>query len=312
MPFKVYLANTRGMCAGVERAIKTVNLALDKYGPERVYVLHEVVHNHHVVSDLQRKGAHFVENLDEVPAGSVLIFSAHGVGLATVQQAQERGFTIIDATCPLVKRIHYKLNKAGAQGKDAVVIGHQGHQEVGGTIGQYTGDLSHVHVILTPEDVERLELKSAQAVFATQTTLSVDETAKTVAALKARFPFIEGPLRDDTCFATQHRQSAIKELAAVCDLILVAGSANSSNSNRLREVAEKAGCRAYLVEDSSKIDPAWLKNVQAVGVSAGASVPEYVVEDLMAYLKSHGMTSQEGIGEQGTTKSFALPAGLEN
>ena len=311
MSFKVFLANTRGMCAGVERAIKTVNVALEKYGSNRVYVLHEVVHNFHVVNELRQKGAHFVESLSEVPSGSVLIFSAHGVGLDTVRKAQDLGFAVIDATCPLVARIHKKMNKAGAAGTDAVVIGHQGHQEVVGTIGQYTGDPDKVHVILTAKDVQKLELKGTRAVFATQTTLSVDETAETVRALKERFPFIEGPLRDDTCFATQHRQSAIKALAAVCDLILVAGSANSSNSNRLREVAEKAGCKAYLVEDSSKIDPNWLKDAKAVGLSAGASVPEYVVDEILSYLKGHGMTAVEGIGESATVKSFALPAGLQ-
>ena len=311
MAFKVYLANTRGMCAGVERAIKTVNLALEKFGSERVYVLHEVVHNFHVVSDLKQKGAHFVESLDDVPAGSVLIFSAHGVGVETVQKAKDLGFVIIDATCPLVKRIHNKMNKAAAAGMDAVVIGHQGHQEVVGTIGQYVGDSAKVHVILTPEDVGNLTLTSDKAIFATQTTLSVDETARTVNALKERFPFIEGPLKDDTCFATQHRQSAIKELAACCDLILVAGSANSSNSNRLREVAEQAGCRAYLVEDSSKIEPLWLTQAKAIGISAGASVPEYVVDDLLSFLKAHGMTELTAIGAQANAKAFALPKGLE-
>lgn len=311
MAFEVLLANTRGMCAGVERAIKTVNLALNKFGTERVYVLHEVVHNFHVVSDLKAKGAHFVESLDEVPPGSVLIFSAHGVGVNIVKKAEALGFTIIDATCPLVKRIHFKMNKAATEGKDAVVIGHQGHQEVVGTIGQYTGDPAKVHVILTPEDVNTLNLISDKAIFATQTTLSVDETAKTVQALKERFPFIEGPVKDDTCFATQHRQSAIKALAACCDLILVAGSANSSNSNRLREVAEKAGCRAYLVEDSTKIDLNWLKDAQHIGISAGASVPEYVVDDLLHFLKDHGMTQLKHVGEQGLVRPFALPKGLD-
>lgn len=310
MGFKVYLANTRGMCAGVERAIKTVELALDKYGPERVYVLHEVVHNFHVVNNLKQRGAHFVESLEDVPQGSVLIFSAHGVGICTVQQAKEMGFTIIDATCPLVKRIHFKMNRAAEQGKDAVVIGHQGHQEVLGTIGQYSGDPAKVHVVLTPEDVEKLTLVSDKAIFATQTTLSVDETALTVEALKQRFPEIEGPRRDDTCFATQNRQGAIKELAEMCDLILVAGSANSSNSNRLREVAERAGCRAYLVEDHSKVDLNWLKDVKVVGVSAGASVPEYVITDLLDFLRDHGMTEIENAGERGVMRSFALPEGV--
>lgn len=310
MGFKVYLANTRGMCAGVERAIKTVELALDKYGPERVYVLHEVVHNFHVVSNLKQRGAHFVESLDDVPAGAVLIFSAHGVGLATVEKAKALGFTIIDATCPLVKRVHFKINKAAQQGKDVVVIGHQGHQEVLGTIGQYSGDPAKVHVVLTPEDVQQVTLLSDKVIFATQTTLSVDETALTVQALKQRFPEIEGPRRDDTCFATQNRQSAIKDLAEKCDLILVAGSANSSNSNRLREVAERAGCRAYLVEDHSMVDLNWLKDAKVVGVSAGASVPEYVITELLDFLRDHGMTEIENAGERGVMRSFPLPEGV--
>lgn len=312
MAFKVYLANTRGMCAGVERAIKTVEVALQRFGRERVYVLHEVVHNQHVVRDLEERGAHFVESLAAVPPGAVLIFSAHGVGIETFKKAQELGFTIIDATCPLVKRIHFKMNKASQRGYDAVVIGHEGHQEVLGTIGQYAGDPARVHIILTPEDVAALQLHDPlHAIFATQTTLSVDETALTVRALKERFPAIEGPLRDDTCFATQHRQSAIKELASLCDLILVAGSANSSNSNRLREVAQKAGCRAFLVDDCTQVDLNWLAEARAVGVSAGASVPEYVVDDLLAFLKEHGMTKLESVGQKGSMHSFALPAGLD-
>lgn len=310
MGFTVYLANTRGMCAGVDRAIRTVNAALERYGSNKVYVLHEVVHNKHVVNDLKERGAHFVNSLEDVPPAAVLIFSAHGVGIDTVNEANARGFTVIDATCPLVARIHRKMNKASAEGKDAIVIGHKGHQEVLGTIGQYSGPSEKVHVVLTPEDVAAVKLTSDKVIFATQTTLSVDETAVTVQAIRERFPFVEGPKHDDTCFATQNRQTAIKELAALCDLILVAGSANSSNSNRLREVAEQAGCRAFLVDDCAQIDDAWLEGVKSVGVSAGASVPEYVVNDIIGYLRHHGMDNLEYAGAVPQNRAFPLPQDL--
>ncbi|MCR5537494.1 MAG: 4-hydroxy-3-methylbut-2-enyl diphosphate reductase [Succinivibrio sp.] len=310
MSFEVILANLRGMCQGVSRAIATVEHAIRLYGPERVWVLHEVVHNKHVVADLAARGAHFVESLEEVPDGSVLIFSAHGVSIETEEEARRRGFTVIDATCPVVAHIHRKLNQAGLEGLEAVVIGHNGHQEVLGTIGQYRGDKSHVHVVLTPEDVDRLQLDGAQAIFATQTTLSVDETAKTVARLKERFPEIRGPKRDDTCTATQDRQNAIRELAQCCDLIVIAGSANSSNSNRLREVAESAGVRAYLVDDYSMLDDSWFEGVSAVGISAGASAPEYVVEGIVDYLKAHGAVSVSTIGREHKTHAFPLPHGI--
>lgn len=307
----IFLARTRGMCAGVARAIAVVERALDKFGAKRVYVLHEVVHNRHVVEDLRGRGAKFVESLSEIPEGSVVIFSAHGVGLETVKEANARGFTVIDATCPLVARIHRKMNAAGEAGKAAVVIGHAGHQEVTGTIGQYTGSPSLVHVVLTPQDVEQLSINEKNIIFATQTTLSVDETAATVAALKVKFPQIEGPRRDDTCYATQLRQRAIKELSALCDVILVAGSPNSSNSNRLREVAESGGKKAYLIDDASYIDLKWLEGAEKIGLSAGASAPEYVVDGIIAFLKEHGVTELKLVGEENRHAVFPLPKGLE-
>lgn len=310
MSFKIYLAKTRGMCAGVDRAIRVVNLALERYGSGKVWVLHEVVHNHHVVQDLKNKGAVFVESLSEIPDGSVVIFSAHGVGIATFNEAKERHLTIIDATCPLVSRIHRKMNRAGLEGKDAVVIGHAGHQEVTGTIGQYMGDPSKVHVILTPEDVAALNISDNAAIFATQTTLSVDETAKTVAALKERFPHIEGPKTDDTCFATQHRQGAVKKLAQICDVVLVAGSKNSSNSNRLREVAASCGAQAYLVEDHLELQSKWFDGIKAVGLTAGASVPEYVVDGILKFLREKSNCDVEEVGEAPVKRSFALPQGV--
>lgn len=312
MGFKVYLANTRGMCAGVERAIAVVNKALIKYGAGKVYVLHEVVHNKHVVEGLRQKGAFFVDSLQEIPAphDKVVIFSAHGVGVATVEAAQALGLTIIDATCPLVSKVHNKVAKASAENKEVVIIGHDGHQEVLGTVGQYVGDSSKVHVILTAEDVTSLEL-TGPTVFATQTTLSIDETLKTVNALKTKFPEIEGPRRDDTCFATQHRQAAVKELARLCDVVLVAGSQNSSNSRRLSEVAEKEGVKSFLIDDSSAITEDMLQGASAVGLTAGASVPEEIVLDILEYLQKVGASEVIPTGPSQVNRSFKLPEGLE-
>ena len=312
MGFRILLARERGMCAGVDRAIRTVKTALSRYGAGRVFVLHEVVHNRHVVEGLRRDGAVFVESLSEVPEGAVLIFSAHGVDSATEDEARLRALTVIDATCPVVTAIHRKVARASAEGADLVVIGHRGHQEVEGTIGRYLGDGSKVHVVLSPSDVESLELDPENAVFATQTTLSVDETARTVEALRQRFPKIRGPRRDDTCNATQLRQNAVRELAAHCDLVYIAGSKNSSNSNRLREVAEREGVRALLVDDESEINPDDLAGVSAVGVSAGASAPEYVVAGIVGFLTSHGGSAPEETGGAVAERHFPLPKGLED
>ena len=315
MAFKILLANTRGFCAGVERAIGVVERALEKFGAQKVYVLHEVVHNKHVVADLVARGAHLVEELSEIPQpqDKVVIFSAHGVGLKTIEQAQSLGLTIIDATCPLVKRIHHKVVRAAKDNLDVVIIGHDGHREVLGSVGQYDGPAAKVHVILTPEDVAQLKLPvgAHQAMFATQTTLSIDETAKTVAALKAKFPLIEGPKNDDTCFATQHRQAAVKLLAQNCELVLIAGSQNSSNSRRLCEVAQQYGATSYLIDDASAINDDMLRGVSAVGVSAGASVPEYIVQDILKVLQAKGATTIEPVGEVQRHITFAWPDGLE-
>ncbi|MDD6318500.1 MAG: 4-hydroxy-3-methylbut-2-enyl diphosphate reductase [Succinatimonas hippei] len=310
MSFKILLARERGMCAGVDRAIRTVTTALSLYGKDRVYVLHEVVHNRHVVEGLRQDGAVFVEKISEVPDGAVLIFSAHGVGDATEDEAKSRGLKIIDATCPVVTAIHRKVAKASVQGAEVVVIGHRGHQEVEGTIGRYAGDPDLVHVVLTPEDVNNLTLQTDNAVFATQTTLSIDETAKTVAALRERFPTIRGPKRDDTCNATQLRQNAVRELARLCDLVLIAGSKNSSNSNRLREVAEHEGVKALLIDDESEIRLEDLGGVKVLGLSAGASAPEDVVRGIIAFLKKHGGTGPEESGSATPERQFPLPREL--
>lgn len=314
MTFTIKLARTRGFCAGVERAIAVVNKALEKYGKEKVYVLHEVVHNKHVVADLAKRGAHFVEQLSEIPnpQDKVVIFSAHGVGVKTVEKANAMAEIVIDATCPLVNRVHFKVSKASDEQKEVVIIGHDGHQEVLGTVGQYLGPDEKVHVILTPEDVEKLKLTSDKAMFATQTTLSIDETAQTVKALKEKFPFIEGPKTDDTCFATQHRQSAVKTLAQECDLVLVAGSANSSNSKRLSEVAISMGVRSYLIDDCSSISADMLKGAQNVGVTAGASVPEGIVQSILNCLIARGGNPDVVmVGEEQRHRVFPLPDGLE-
>ncbi|MCR5084623.1 MAG: 4-hydroxy-3-methylbut-2-enyl diphosphate reductase [Succinivibrionaceae bacterium] len=308
MSFTVVLAQSRGMCAGVDRAIRTVREALRRFGP--IYVLHEVVHNHHVVEDLRKEGATFVEDLNEIPAGAVTIFSAHGVGLDTIDQARARGLRVIDATCPLVERIHQKIRAAAAAGRDVVMIGHAGHQEVQGSVGQYRGPGGAVHVIFSPEDVAGLRLGPNGAMFATQTTLAYAETARTVAALRERYPEIDGPRADDTCFATQHRQAAIRDLARDCPLVLIAGSKNSSNSNRLREVAQLHGATAHLIEDETEIDPAWLLGATRVGVSAGASVPEYVVDGVLRFLRERGGLGPEIMGEAQDEPSFRLPRGL--
>ena len=308
----VNLARARGMCAGVDRAIKIVNLALDKYGTDKVYVLHEVVHNKHVVESLRNRGAHFVDSFEEIssPKDKILIFSAHGVGIETFNKAKELEFKIIDATCPVVSGIHRKMNKAGINGLDAVVIGHKGHQEVVGTVGQYIGDRNKVHVVLTPEDVAQLSIDPDNSFFATQTTLSIDETAITIQALKQKYPSIVGPKDNDTCRATQVRQNAVKQIAAVSDVVIIAGSKNSSNSNRLKEVAESQGTKAYLVDDSSQIDPIWFKNAKSVGLSAGASAPEYVIEEILSYLNTLGFSTVVECGDELKEKTFPLKEDL--
>lgn len=313
MSFKILLARTRGFCAGVERAINVVNKALEKYGTQKVYVLHEVVHNKHVVADLASRGAHFVDHLSEIPnpEDKVVIFSAHGVGIKTVNAAEALKLVVIDATCPLVNRVHFKVAKAAEQDKEVIIIGHDGHQEVLGTVGQYQGDDSKVHVILTPDDVSKLKLSSDKAVFATQTTLSIDETALTVTALKEKFPFIEGPKRDDTCFATQHRQAAVKTLAEKCDLVFVAGSENSSNSKRLSEVALSMGVRSFLIDDCSNITDEMIAGATRIGITAGASVPEHIVTEIISFLKSKGGEDEvELVGDEQIHRVFPLPDGI--
>ena len=283
----ILLANPRGFCAGVERAIAIVEQALQKYGAP-IYVRHEVVHNRFVVDGLRAKGAIFIENLDEVPAGATLIFSAHGVSKAVRDEAEGRGLRVFDATCPLVTKVHLEVDRHCKAGREVIMIGHKGHPEVEGTMGQAEGGM---HLVENVADVAALKVDAGRTLLAyvTQTTLSVDDAAAIVTALKARFPEIVGPKKDDICYATQNRQDAVRQLATTCDLIIVVGSANSSNSNRLREVAENSGVPAKLVDGGVNIDPTWLAGVKRVGLTAGASAPEVLVTEVLERLRSMGV-----------------------
>jgi 4-hydroxy-3-methylbut-2-en-1-yl diphosphate reductase len=304
---EVLLANPRGFCAGVERAIGIVERALALHGAP-IYVRHEVVHNKFVVDDLRRKGAVFVEELDEVPAGSTVIFSAHGVSQNIRREAEGRGLKVFDATCPLVTKVHVEVAKMREQGREIVMIGHRGHPEVEGTMGQSERGMYLVEAV---GDVDQLRVADeTMLAYVTQTTLSVDDAAVIVAALKARYPRIIGPKKDDICYATQNRQDAVKFMAPQCDLVIVVGSPNSSNSNRLREVARTLGAEAYMVDKASELKAEWLQDKTRVGVTAGASAPEVLVLEVIARLQSLGarrVTQLKGIEENVT---FPLPKGL--
>jgi 4-hydroxy-3-methylbut-2-enyl diphosphate reductase len=303
----VLLANPRGFCAGVERAIEIVERALEQRGAP-IYVRHEIVHNKYVVEDLRRKGAVFVEELDEVPRGSTVIFSAHGVSQQVREDAAARGLKVFDATCPLVTKVHVEVAKMLRDGYEIVMIGHRGHPEAEGTMGQSE---SGMHLVETVADVARVTVGNPQRVsYVTQTTLSVDDAAQIVAALRARFPEIRGPKRDDICYATQNRQDAVKFMAPRCDVVIVVGSPNSSNSNRLREVAQNMGVQAYMVDSAEDLRPEWIAGKRHVGVTAGASAPEVLVNELIERLQELGATSVrplEGIAEHVV---FTLPREL--
>jgi 4-hydroxy-3-methylbut-2-en-1-yl diphosphate reductase len=303
----VLLANPRGFCAGVERAIDTVERALELYGAP-IYVRHEIVHNKYVVADLRAKGAVFVEELDEVPAGGTVIFSAHGVSKQVRAEAEHRRLKVFDATCPLVTKVHVEVTKMLRAGYEIVMIGHRGHPESEGTMGQASRGM---HLVETVEDVAQLEVPAGtKLAYVTQTTLSVDDAKAIVAALKARFPAIRGPKKDDICYATQNRQDAVKFMAPQCDVVIVVGSPNSSNSNRLREVAEHMGVEAYMVDRASDLKPEWIAGKRRVGVSAGASAPQVLVDELIARLKGLGAASVRQL--DGITESvvFTLPREL--
>src|ERR1700720_1907870 len=304
---RVVLAQPRGFCAGVERAIEIVERALEKYGPP-IYVRHEIVHNRHVVERLRAKGAQFVDELDEIPPGSVTIFSAHGVASAVEDEAESRDLPVIDATCPLVSKVHSEGQRYANQGREIILIGHAGHPEIEGTMGRITG---RVHLISRAEEVARLVVADPDKLaFITQTTLSVDDTRAVIEALKTRFPTIVGPDTKDICYATQNRQRAARELAKIVDVVLVVGAPNSSNSNRLREIAAESGVPSYLIEDARALDPQWLEGASSVGITAGASAPDALVEQLIARLRE--MTEIEEEELPGVTENvrFRMPPQL--
>ncbi|HKJ22529.1 MAG TPA: 4-hydroxy-3-methylbut-2-enyl diphosphate reductase [Gammaproteobacteria bacterium] len=306
---EVILAQPRGFCAGVVRAIEVVESALEVYGPP-VYVLHEIVHNHHVVEDLRTRGAIFVENLTEVPSGAVTIFSAHGVATAMVEDAKRRELEVIDATCPLVTKVHLQAQRYSLKGYEIVIIGHPGHPEVEGTRGRVSGP---VHVISECEDVEQLDIKDPERVaYVTQTTLSVDDTRDVIQTLRERFPAIQGPDLDGICYATQNRQNAVRNMVKEVDLLLVVGARNSSNSNRLREVGEQAGLVSYLVQDASELQPEWFSHDSRVGVTAGASAPEVLVQGVLDRLRSYGVEQVREMDAERETTTFRIPVTLSN
>ncbi|WP_201596107.1 4-hydroxy-3-methylbut-2-enyl diphosphate reductase [Psychrobacter vallis] len=308
---QIYLANPRGFCAGVDRAIAIVNEALTRFEPP-IYVRHEVVHNKFVVSDLANRGAVFVEELHEVPDGAIVIFSAHGVSKAVEDEAALRDLTVFDATCPLVTKVHIEVAKFAQDGMDAVLIGHAGHPEVEGTMGRFNRRHGgQIHLVEDESDVEALTVQDVERLaFVTQTTLSMDDTARVIDALRDKFPSIQGPRKDDICYATQNRQDAVKDLAGRCEVVLVVGSPNSSNSNRLRELAERMNCRAYLIDNASEMERSWFDNIQSVGVTAGASAPEVLIQEVLQQLQDWGGDLPNELSGIEENVTFSLPKAL--
>ena len=308
---EIVLANPRGFCAGVDRAIAIVNRALETFSPP-IYVRHEVVHNKFVVDDLRQRGAIFVEELDEVPDDNIVIFSAHGVSKAVQTEAQRRGLKVFDATCPLVTKVHIEVTKYAREGVEAILIGHEGHPEVEGTMGQY--DLKNggaIYLVEDEDDVASLVVGNPQKLaFVTQTTLSIDDTAKVIDALREKFPAIQGPRKDDICYATQNRQDAVRDLANQCDVVLVVGSPNSSNSNRLRELAERMGKHAYLVDNADELQKQWFENISTVGVTAGASAPEILIKQVLQRLQDWGANLPQELAGREENITFSLPKEL--
>jgi len=294
---EVLLANPRGFCAGVDRAIEIVERAIQLFGAP-IYVRHEVVHNRHVVNDLRQKGAIFVDELDQVPDDCYVIFSAHGVSKAVKREAKQRGLNVFDATCPLVTKVHMEVSRYSRKGIETVLIGHKGHPEVEGTMGQYDRSLGgDIYLVESSDDVRKLKIRNPQEVrFVTQTTLSMDDTAVIIESLYQYYPRIQGPKKDDICYATQNRQDAVKQLAEQCDLVLVVGSKNSSNSNRLREIAENKDIEGYLINDVDDIQPEWLKAKTCIGVTAGASAPELLVQNVIEFLHGYGISRVSSLG----------------
>lgn len=309
---KIKLANPRGFCAGVDRAIEIVNRALELFGAP-IYVRHEVVHNKFVVDDLRNRGAIFVDELDEVPDDTIVIFSAHGVSLAVQEEAKQRGLKVFDATCPLVTKVHLEVAKSSQGGHECILIGHKGHPEVEGTMGQY--DLTkggNIYLVEDSQQVASLQINNPDVLsYVTQTTLSVDDTAQVIDALRLKYPNIQGPRKNDICYATQNRQDAVKQLAAECDLMLVVGSPNSSNSNRLSELAQRMGTESYLIDSAEDINPEWLKDKLSIGITAGASAPEVLVKQVIDGLCELGASAPEEMQGREETITFSLPRELK-
>lgn len=307
----IKLANPRGFCAGVDRAIDIVNRALDIFGAP-IYVRHEVVHNKFVVDSLRERGAVFVDELDQIPDNVIVIFSAHGVSQSVRNEADRRGLRVFDATCPLVTKVHMEVAKYSADGDECILIGHQGHPEVEGTMGQYdTGNGGKIYLVEDEKDVAKLTVSDSSRLFyVTQTTLSMDDTARVIDCLRQKFPKIEGPRKDDICYATQNRQDAVKQLAQECDLVLVVGSPNSSNSNRLSELAQRIGAEAYLIDSSADIKPQWLQNKKVIGITAGASAPDILVQQVVDRLCELGAQAPEEMQGQEENVTFSLPREL--
>jgi 4-hydroxy-3-methylbut-2-enyl diphosphate reductase len=308
---EIKLANPRGFCAGVDRAIDIVNRALDIFGAP-IYVRHEVVHNKFVVESLRERGAIFVDELDQIPNDVIVIFSAHGVSQAVRKEADDRGLKVFDATCPLVTKVHMEVAKYSSEGQECILIGHHGHPEVEGTMGQYdAANGGKIYLVEDESDVAKLNVVDESNIsYVTQTTLSMDDTARVIESLRAKFPAIEGPKKDDICYATQNRQDAVKQLALECDLVLVVGSPNSSNSNRLKELAERCGAKSYLVDGPQDIDSAWFDSCQRVGITAGASAPEVLVKDVVAGLKKVGAETPVELSGREENIRFSLPREL--
>lgn len=307
----IKLANPRGFCAGVDRAIEIVNRALEVFGPP-IYVRHEVVHNKFVVEDLRARGAVFVEELDQVPDDVIVIFSAHGVSKAVRDEAARRGLKVFDATCPLVTKVHMEVVRYSREGRECILIGHEGHPEVEGTMGQY--DASNggaIYLVEDEADVAELQVRNPENLaFVTQTTLSMDDTSKVIDALRAKFPAIGGPRKDDICYATQNRQDAVKQLASECDVLLVVGSPNSSNSNRLRELAERMGTPAYLIDGAEDLKHEWFEGVSGIGITAGASAPEVLVRGVVDQLRAWGAAGETELDGRPENVTFSMPKEL--
>ena len=307
---EIVLANPRGFCAGVDRAIDIVEKSLDKY-KEPVYVRHQVVHNKKVVEDLEKKGVKFVKEVSEIPDNAVAIFSAHGVSQKVEDEAKKRNFMYFDATCPLVTKVHLEVQKHAQKGRDIILIGHKGHPEVIGTLGRHPSNSNtKIYLVENNDDIKKLEISSSEVAYVTQTTLSVDETRELINSLKEKFPGIIGPSADDICYATQNRQDAVKQLSLECQIVLVIGSQTSSNSNRLKELAEKCGTKSFLIDDKTDIDLNSLKDATSVGITAGASAPEEIVQEVISFLVPLGFNTVRNLSENNENMTFKLPKEL--